>query len=59
MSDPKAKQQYCSLFKKTIPEKGYSSIVTLLIEFVGDNKKQSKLQVSFGFKVLNGSLLKK
>lgn len=58
MSDPKVKQQYCSLFKKTIPEKGYS-IVTLLIEFVGDNKKQSKLQVSFGFKVLNGSLLKK
>lgn len=54
LSDPKVKQQYCSLFKKTIPGKGYS-IVTEFIEFVGDNKIQSKLQVSFRFKVLNVS----
>ena len=58
MCDPKVKQQYCSLFKTTIPKKGYSTVAQF-IEFVGDNKKQSKLQVSFGFNVLNGSLLKK
>ena len=44
LSDPKVKQQYCSLFKKTIPEKGYS-IVTEFIEFVGYNK----IQRSFNF----------